>query len=149
VVGVELIVTLVGELQAKPGFKFIFQGASDVCASCKLREVCVMKLEPNTVYKVVEVLKKRHKCPLREGWVVVAKVVEAEVEALLDAKMAVEDAVITFKRKKCNNTDCSLRSVCQSPYVKEGEKYRVLKVERDGIFCDGRKMLKVLLSRVK
>ncbi|NHW44496.1 MAG: hypothetical protein HA491_01995, partial [Candidatus Verstraetearchaeota archaeon] len=87
--------------------------------------------------------------PLREGWVVVAKVVEAEVEALLDAKMAVEDAVITFKRKKCNNTDCALRSVCQSPYVKEGEKYRILKVERDGVFCDGRKMLKVLLSRVK
>jgi len=148
-VGVEPIVTLVGELQAKPGFKFIFQGASEVCANCKLREVCVMKLEPNVVYKVIEVLKKKHKCPLRGGWVLVAKVVEAEVEALLDAKMAVEDAIITFKRRKCDNTSCAMWSVCQSPYVKEGEKYRVLRVERNGVFCNGRKMLKVLLSRVK
>jgi len=146
---VEPIVTLVGELQAKPGFKFIFQGASEFCAKCKLREVCVMKLEPNTIYKVVEVLKKKHKCPLREGWVVVAKVVEAEVEALLEAKMAVEDAIITFKRRKCDNSDCAMWSICQSPYVKEGERYRVLRVEREGVFCDGRKMLKVLLSRVK
>ena len=149
VVGVEPIVTLVGELQAKPGFKFVFRGASEACASCKLREVCVMKLEPDTIYKVVEVLKKKHKCPLREGWVVVAKVVEAEVEALLDAKMAVEDAIITFKRRKCEKASCAMWGTCQSPYVKEGEKYRVLKVERDGVFCYGRKMLKVLLSRVK
>jgi len=148
-VGVEPIVTLVGELQAKPGFKFVFQGASEVCANCKLREVCAAKLEPNTVYKVVEVLKKRHRCPLREGWVVVAKVVEAEVEALLDAKMAVEDAIVTFRRRKCKNTSCALWDVCQSPYVKEGEKYRVLRVERNGVLCDGKKMLKVLLSRVR
>ena len=145
----EPIVTLVGELQAKPGFKFVFQGASELCAKCKLREVCVMKLEPNTVYKVVEVLKKRHKCPLREGWVVVARVVEAEVEALLDAKMAVEDAIITFKRGKCDNANCAVWNICQSPYVKEGERYRVLRVEREGVFCGRRKMLRVLLSRVK
>jgi len=148
-VDVEPVVTLVGELQAKPGFKFIFQGASEACANCKLREVCVTKLEPNTVYKVVEVLEKRHKCPLREGWVVVAKVVEAEVEALLDAKMAVQDAIITFKRRKCDNVGCAMWSICQSPYVKEGGKYKVLRVEKEGVFCDGKKMLKVLLSRVK
>jgi len=148
-VGVEPIVTLVGELQAKPGFKFVFQGVSEACANCKLREFCVMRLEPNTIYKVVEVLKKKHRCPLREGWVVVAKVVEAEVEALLDAKMAVEDAIITFKRRKCENAKCTMWSICQSPYVKEGEKYKVLRVERDGVFCNGRKMLKVLLSRIK
>ena len=145
----EPIVTLVGELQAKPGFKFIFQGASDACDQCKLREVCVAKLEPNTMYKAVDVLKKKHKCPLREGCVVVAKVVEAEVEALVEAKIAVEDAIITFRRMKCENINCVARDVCQNPYVKEGVKYRILKVESDGVMCNGRKMLKVLLCRVK
>lgn len=143
------ITTLIGELQAKPGFKFVFKGAADVCNQCKLREVCVMKLEEGTMYKVVEVLKKRHKCLLREGWVVVAKVVEAEIETLLDAKMAIEDAIITFRRKVCGRSNCKLRDLCQSPYVKDGEKYKILKVEEEGVICDGKKMVKVVLSRLR
>lgn len=145
----EVITTLIGELQAKPGFKFVFKGVADACGQCKLREVCVMKLEQNTIYKVVEVLKKRHKCPLRECWVVVVKVAEAEVEALLDVKMAIEEAVITFKRKKCERLSCKMWDLCQSPYVRDGAKYKVLKVEEEGVICDGRKMVKVVLSRVK
>ncbi|MEM2214240.1 MAG: UPF0179 family protein [Candidatus Nezhaarchaeales archaeon] len=145
----ELITTLIGELQAKPGFKFVFKGGADVCSQCKLREACVMKLEQNTMYKVVEVLRKKHKCPLREGWVVVARVVEAEVEAVLDAKVAIEDAIITFKRKACEKTSCKFWSTCQSPYVKDGTKYKVLKVEKESVNCNGRKMVKVVLSRVK
>lgn len=145
----ELITTLIGELQAKPGFKFVFKGAADVCNQCKLKEACVMKLEQNTIYKVVEVLKKKHKCPLREGWVVVARVVEAEVEAVLDAKMAIEDAIITFRRKTCEKSDCKLWNLCQSPYMKDGAKYKVLKVEDESVICDGRKMVKAVLSRVR
>lgn len=145
----ETITTLIGELQAKPGFKFVFKGAAEVCIQCKLREVCVMKLEQNTIYKVVEVLKKKHKCPLRESWVVVVKVIEAEVEALLDAKMAVKDAVITFRRKSCEKPDCSMRNLCQSPYVKDGAKYRILRVENEGVICNGKKMVKVVLGRVR
>lgn len=145
----ELITTLIGELQAKPGFKFVFKGAADVCNQCKLKDVCVMKLEQNTMYKVVEVLKKKHKCPLRGGLVVVAKVVEAEVEALLDAKMAIEDAVITFRRRTCRKINCKLRDLCQNPYVKDGEKYKVIKVEDESVDCNGRKVVKVVLSRVR
>lgn len=145
----ELITTLVGELQAKPGFKFVFKGAADACNQCKLREVCVMKLEKNTIYKVVEVLKKRHKCPLREGWVVVARVAEADVETILDARMAIEDAIITFRKRSCERSDCKLWSLCQSPYVRDGAKYRVLKVENESAICGGRKVVRVVLSRVR
>ena len=145
----EVITTLVGELQAKPGFKFIFEKPADVCYNCKLREVCAFKLEPNTIYTVVEVLNKKHRCALREGWVVVAKVVESEVEALIDAKIAVEDAIITFKRRQCRNKKCPQRHLCQSPYVKDGEKYRILKVQNEKIMCEGRKLVKATLIRVK
>ncbi|MDH5816080.1 MAG: UPF0179 family protein [Candidatus Nezhaarchaeota archaeon] len=145
----ELITTLIGELQAKPGFKFVFKGATETCNRCKLKEVCVMKLEEDTIYKVVEVLKKKHKCPLREGWVVVARVVEAEVEAVVDVKVAIEDAIITFKRRTCEKTSCKLWDLCQSPYVRDGAKYKVLRVEKENVICDGKKMVKVLLSRVK
>ncbi|MEM4577088.1 MAG: UPF0179 family protein [Candidatus Nezhaarchaeales archaeon] len=145
----EPIITLVGELQAKPGFKFVFKGATDVCTLCKLKEVCVMKLEPGIMYKVVETLKKRHKCPLREGSVVVVRVVETEVDALIDAKVAVEDAILTLRRKSCNNRNCKLWSLCQNDYVKDGEKYRVLKVWEESVTCDGKKMVRVTLVRVK
>jgi len=145
----EVITTLVGELQARPGFKFVFEGPADACYNCKLKDVCAFKLEPNTIYTVVEVLGKKHKCALREGWVVVAKVVESEVEAMIEAKMAVEGAIITFRKVKCQEASCPYYGLCQSPYVKEGEKYRILKVYNEHRMCKGKKMIKVLMSRVK
>ncbi|RLF21774.1 MAG: hypothetical protein DRJ68_02705 [Thermoprotei archaeon] len=141
------ITTLVGELQAKPGFRFVFEGPAEVCYKCKLKEVCALKLEPHTIYMVVEVLGKKHRCMLREGWVVVARVVEADVEAYIDAKLAVPDAIITYKRPTCKNSKCKHLEICQTPYVKEGVKYRILEVYEEKVLCNGRRLVKVKLIR--
>ncbi|MCS7140332.1 MAG: UPF0179 family protein [Candidatus Nezhaarchaeota archaeon] len=146
----ETLVTLVSELQAKPGFKFIFEGPAKECYKCKLREVCAFKLEPNTVYKVVEVVgKKKHICQLRGGWVVVARVMESEVDALVDTRIAVEDAIITYRRKKCKSEICPHRQVCQSPYVRDGRKYRIVNVTKETLVCKEGELVKVTLTGVK
>ncbi|MDI9620194.1 MAG: UPF0179 family protein [Candidatus Nezhaarchaeota archaeon] len=144
----EIITTLVGRLQAKPGFKFVFEKPADVCFECKLREVCALKLKPNTVYVVVDVVGKKHECALRGDWVVVARVAEAEVEAMIDAKMAIEDAIITLKKARCTDVTCKYYVTCQSPYIREGKRYKVLRVTSEGKVCEGRKLVKALLMRV-
>lgn len=141
------IVTLCGVKQAKPGFKFIAYKPTRRCLECRLYKVCVGKLEPSRLYKVVEVKNRVFPCPLHEDGVRLVVVEENSVEAAMEDKLIVEGATLIFKPVKCS-LECANRGLCTPEGLKKGDRCLILKVG-DRLEClGGLKLRKVLLKRV-
>ncbi|MBC7121226.1 MAG: UPF0179 family protein [Candidatus Methanosuratus sp.] len=141
------VVTFVGDVQAKVGFRFVASQPPEVCKGCKLFLACMSKLRPGKVYEVVEVKDKEHFCPLYEGTVRVVKVAEAPVEALVKSNLAVEGATVEPVIEDCGKK-CALKPYCNPEWADPGKKAR-LKINRvcedvsDKAIC-GKKLKKVI-----
>ncbi len=125
------VVTFVGEGQAAVGFRFVASAPPEVCRKCKLFLVCMGRLKPGRAYMVIELKEKEHYCPLYEGKVRVAKVVQAPIEALVKPQFAVEGATVTISIEECGEKACSLAMVCRPEGVRNGDKIRIEKVGED------------------
>lgn len=118
------IVTFVGDVQAKVGFRFVASQPPEVCRGCKLFLACMSKLKPGKVYEVVELKDKEHYCPLYEGTVKVVKVAEAPVEVLVKSNLAVEGATVEPLIEECGKK-CPLKTYCCPEWVEPGKKVKV------------------------
>ena len=125
---VKEIVTFVGEINARRGYKFVASPAPEVCTSCKLYQACMSRLKAGRAYEVIDVKDMEHYCPLYEDKVRVVKVVETTVEALVKPQSAVEGAIVTMDAEDCDRK-CPLESLCMPEWATKGKKSKI-KIEK-------------------
>ncbi len=121
------IITLVSSLVAKEGYVFQFTGAAPECMDCPFRRVCVDKLKPGHVYRVVKVLGIKNKCRLT-GSVTTVEVEEAPARTAVPSRLAVEGMVIRFSKVQCDRKDCPYYSICRQKLLPESRKVKIVSV---------------------
>ena len=140
------IVTLIGENLAKKGMEFTYIGPLTECRDCKVRNAC-FNLEVGRTYKITKVRDTTHDCKRHEGGKVRAIEVEKiPVEVAIPSKMAVEGSVIKFEPEKCLNMGCANYELCNPRGLKEGSKYRIIKIKGDVKCPDGKSLKSVLFE---
>lgn len=142
------VVTLVGVRQARDGFVFIHQGISSECEDCECNEVCIKNLENGRVYKVVRVREKTFPCKLHEKGVRVVEVVESDILAALPSKLAIEGAVITFRKQECDVQACEHFEHCVPCGLLDGDRCVIVEVGGNVACSGGLSLVKVVLRRL-
>jgi len=142
------VVTLVGVRQAREGFVFIHQGTSLECEGCEYHEVCVKNLESGRVYKIVRVREKTFPCKLHEKGVRVVEVVESDILAALPSKLAIEGAVITFRKQECDVQACEYFERCVPCGLLDGDRCVIVEVGGNVACSGGLSLVKVVLRRL-
>jgi uncharacterized protein (UPF0179 family) len=140
-----MVVTLVGETQAKVGTTFIFRGPIPECRDCKRKTVC-FNLEEGTLYEIIGVRDKHHDCNIHEGGVRVVELKKAPFRTALDSNYAIEGSTITIAKDECLNIGCEYRKICFSCGKQSKKKYKVLKVEEDVKCSEGRNLKVVVIT---
>jgi len=141
------IITMIGVKQATVGLTFIYHGPCPACEGCEYRKVCVENLEPGRVYRIVGLRERVFPCRVHEGGVRVVEVVEADVEAALPSKVAIEGATITFQPRECGQVDCEHYNLCFPVGLFRGDHCAILKVG-ERIRCrEGLSLTRVVLRR--
>jgi uncharacterized protein (UPF0179 family) len=140
-----MVVSLVGETQAKIGTTFIFHGPLSECRDCKRKTVC-FNLEEGTLYEIVSVRDKHHDCNVHESGVRVVELKKAPVETTLDVKHAIEGSTVSIDKEECLNIGCESRMMCFMLGPKSNRKFRVSKVKEDVKCPEGRSLKTVILE---
>ncbi len=124
------IMTLIGREQAVVGKTFRLYSIPDECRRCRLFNICVAKLKPGRVYRIVEVrhvgLPQPDKCLLTGEDMVPVVVEELPIIAPIPINSFIEGITITYIRPR---VDCDeLRRYIPSDQVlKDGVKVRLLR----------------------
>ena len=140
-------IIIIGADQARVGFKFQFVEPASACEGCKYYQVCTGKLERGRVYSVTQILKKTLPCILHEGEGRVVEVDESPVEALVDAKLAIQGAIVTFTPSSCMKGGCRNYETCKPIGLVAGDRCKVLEV-KGLVDCPERlRLASVLLHR--
>ncbi len=117
-------VTLIGEILARQGVDFVYEGPSSACENCKVRKVC-HNLQPGRRYRIVAVRPNtRQDCPVHAGSVCAVEVEEAPIVTLIQADMAIVNSKIGYEFS-CPKTHCRSYDLCRPEGIVEGEKYIV------------------------
>ena len=128
----KLIITLIGESLAKKNFKFFFMGKSEkneACDKCPTNNVCLLNLEPNRVYQIVELREIKHPCEIhRKGVVKVVECVLADVETIIESKQCFVGATLIYQKPECDESDCLYKELCFPEYLKEGDRIKILEI---------------------
>ncbi|MFA5772438.1 MAG: UPF0179 family protein [Thermoplasmata archaeon] len=143
-----VLITLVGEKQAKEGYEFIYLGSLSECKECKLKTVC-FNLEQGLKYRVKNARTKHHNCNIHEEGVRVVEVEKVPFPIGIDSNLAIEGSTIDIKESACNNIGCVNRHVCFPCGFYRGTKYRISKVTRDMECPDGKKLKEVMIEQEK
>ena len=61
---------------------------------------------------------------------VVVEVVEADVDAAIPVKLAIEGATITFKEMECNRVNCENYELCFPKGLRDGDKVTIINVSK-------------------
>lgn len=138
-----MVISLVGETQAKVGNIFIFYGPLAECRDCKRKTVC-FNLEEGSLYEIVNLRDKHHDCNVHEGGVRVVELKKAPVETTIDTKHAIEGSTVNIDREECLNIGCDYYKLCFLLGTKSNRKYKVTKVQGD-VKCTEGKNLKVVI----
>jgi uncharacterized protein (UPF0179 family) len=140
-----MVVTLVGEIQAKIGNTLIFRGPLSECRDCKRKTVC-FNLEEGTLYEIVSVRDKHHDCDVHEGGVRVVELKKAPVETSLDPKHAIEGSTVSIEKEVCPNIGCEKYKLCFILGPKSNKRFKVTKVKSDLDCPEGRSLKMVILE---
>lgn len=129
-----VLVTVVGKLQCKEGFEFVFGGPLAECRDCKVRNVC-FHLEENRRYRVTRLRDVSHDCKLHEEGVRVVEVEKVPVRAAIPARAALEGSMHTFEDAECGDLGCHNRNLCSPLGAKKGMRFRIVSVEPQEVEC--------------
>ncbi len=138
-------VTLIGIGQAEVGRVFINKGLGSKCDSCNYANVCVKNLEPERIYKITKVRKKKLACNLHKGEMLVVEVVEAELPAAIASKLAIERAIVTFTQVDCPIQSCPNDDLCFPIGLIDGDRCEVAKIIENLHCPQGLSLKKVFL----
>lgn len=142
------IITLVGQRQARRGFSFLNEGSLKECESCSLIKVCVAKLEAGRIYVVADVRDKIFPCPIHEEGVQVVEVVEPNVEANIERRIAFPCGIITFQPQMCKEASCRDYGRCVPQGVKAGDKCKIVEVKARVVCPLNLQLVLAVLQRV-
>lgn len=140
-----VVITLVGEMQAKKGETFVYCGPLSECRECKLKTVC-FNLDVGRWYSVSSVREKHHDCKIHEGGVRVVEVEAVGIPASVPTRTAIEGTTLSFEPRQCDSISCESYRLCHPTGISGGMKYQVLQVLGDVDCEDGRPLKKVTLA---
>ncbi len=141
------IITLVGQKQARKGFTFLNEGSLKECETCSLLKVCVAKLESGRIYVVTEVREKIFPCPIHEEGVQVVEVIEPDIEAVIEHRVAFPCSTITFQPQPCQEASCPQYGSCVPAGIKAGDKCKIVEVKEPVVCPLHLRLVSVLLQR--
>lgn len=125
---VETIITLIGARLTKEGMDFIFEGESNECNKCKLKNTC-LNLEKGRRYKVVKIKTPSvHECFLHDGGVIAVEVVKSPVIAILDSRKAIKGAKISYEPPKCKEIPDDLYDLFYPQGLRTGDKCTITNI---------------------
>ncbi|MEM4250436.1 MAG: UPF0179 family protein [Candidatus Bathyarchaeia archaeon] len=122
-------VTLIGERQARVGFRFLFEGATELCSRCEVRNVCLGNLEAGRMYEISKVLRKRFPCLLHFEDAVVVEVNEPPVDAAVESRIAIDNALITYLKIDCANRGCGNWRRCSPAGLADADRCKIVEVK--------------------
>ncbi|BDR91251.1 UPF0179 family protein [Vulcanisaeta souniana] len=132
------IMTLISKEQAVVGKTFRLYSIPDECRRCKLFNLCVSRLKPGRVYRVVDVkhvgLPQTNKCLLTGEEMVPIIVEELPLIIPVPAKLFIEGVVITYTKSDivCDNAKKYLPN---EQVLKEGTRVKIVR-ETGRVKCD-------------
>ena len=119
-----VLITLIGEEQAKVGNRFYYMGPQTECKECRLKGVC-FNLEPGRLYEITSLRDTRHECEVHEGGVRVVEVEKKPTMATILKKVAIEGSVITYDQSDCARMGCEHWQHCHPIGIRAGDKLTV------------------------
>ncbi|HPR41904.1 MAG TPA: UPF0179 family protein [Candidatus Methanofastidiosa archaeon] len=134
------MMTLIGESMARKGMKFVFEGTSEACDTCKLRFTCANNLEKGRVYEIVDVKKVKHYCPKEDDYLTLVEIVEPALEFALDKRKAINGMSLPYSQP-CRNKRCKNWDTCVPIGLSDGEKVLIKKIKGDIECPEGSKKL--------
>ncbi|HUV24125.1 MAG TPA: UPF0179 family protein [Methanomassiliicoccales archaeon] len=140
-----VIITLIGEHQAKEGEEFVYRGPLTDCRECRLKAVC-FNLDPGRAYRIKGIRDVKHECRIHEDGVRVVEVEKIAVQCAVASKFAIESSMITFGESKCENISCPQYKLCHPLGILKNSKWRVASIHGDIECPDKTKMIKVDLE---
>ncbi len=140
-----VVITLIGEHQAREGEEFVYLGPLTECRDCKLKAVC-FNLEAGGLYRIRNVREVRHDCRIHEEGVRVVEVEKEPVHCALGQKYALEGSTITFEDIRCRTLGCEHYRTCHPLGVERNMKFRVRDVNKEIACPEGRRLIEVVLE---
>ncbi|MEM3516199.1 MAG: UPF0179 family protein [Candidatus Bathyarchaeia archaeon] len=128
-------ITIIGKHQARLGYSFLFNKPLTLCLKCKYYKVCMEGLESGRIYVIKKVLKKAiDECKIHFNGGKLIEVEEAKIEANINSKEAILEAIMEFHPIECKNILCKNYSKCSPLGLRNGDKCKVVKV-LDKVTC--------------
>ena len=140
-----VVISLIGEHQAKIGELFVYRGPLTDCRDCKLKAVC-FNLEAGGLYRITNVREVRHDCRIHEEGVRVVEVEKEKHRSALPMRSAIEGSTVTFEAMKCDELGCENWRLCHPIGVEGNLKFRVAKVDKELKCPAGHRMVAVVLE---
>ncbi|MBN1786436.1 MAG: UPF0179 family protein [Candidatus Methanofastidiosa archaeon] len=122
------MMTLIGESMAKVGMKFVFEGTTEVCDTCKLRFTCANNLEKGRVYEIIDVKRMKHFCPKEDAYLTLVEITEPPLEFAIDKRKAILGMTIIYS-PPCNKKRCRNWDQCVPIGIAEGEKVLIKRIK--------------------
>jgi uncharacterized protein (UPF0179 family) len=118
-------ITLIGVGLAKIGSEFVFNGPTNECETCKLKNTC-LNLDIGRKYRIAAVRgNAKHECALHDGGVKAVEVLESPSIAAIDPKNAFIGSKISYKKSECSKQNCKIYDLCHPYGVIPDEKYTI------------------------
>ena len=140
-----VVITLIGEHQARKGDMFVYRGPLTECRDCKLKAVC-FNLDAGGLYKIKNVRDVQHDCRIHEEGVRVVEVEKVKQQGALSQRSAMEGSTITFEEVRCNTLGCINYRVCHPMGVEKNMKFRVAKINKEIACPEGNRLVAVTLE---
>jgi uncharacterized protein (UPF0179 family) len=140
-----VIVTLIGERQAKEGVEFVYRGPLTECKECKLKTVC-FNLDVGGRYRIKAVRSVHHECKIHEDGVRVAEVERVKVQGSVSKKSALEGSTVSYEDIKCRTLGCVHYRVCHPIGLEKNAKMRISKIRGNLACAEGNMLVEVVFD---
>lgn len=125
-----VLITLIGESQAKPGKRFYFMGPQTDCKECRLRAVC-FNLEQGSQYEVVALRDQKHECMATEDTVRAVEVEKVPIAGAVPKKIAIDGSMVTFSAPQCEQLGCENYMRCHPVGIEKEKKFSIVGIDGD------------------
>lgn len=141
-------VTLVPEVFAEKGKKFIQISESENCDECSFKNACIETIEIGRVYKVINLRPKRHMCEATEGKLRVVEVKEPTLKLVTNINNEFVGSVKTFHPINCNVETCEYSELCSAPPgIREGDLLKITDIIKKVECKKGKRMFLIQAKR--